>query len=55
MRPEEFHAYKKNTEFVAKLCFNICEAIAEKGKVYSDSLKNGWKYSFKMGLRRRNL
>ena len=33
---EVFHGYKKDTELVTKLSFKISEAIAEKGKPYSD-------------------
>ena len=33
---EVFHGYKKNNELVTKLSFEIAEAIAEKGKPYSD-------------------
>ena len=33
---EIFHGYKKDNELVTKLSFKIAEAIAEKGKPYSD-------------------
>ena len=33
---EVFHGYRKDTESVTKLSFKISEAIAEKGKPYSD-------------------
>ena len=34
---EIFHGYKKDNELVTKLSFKIAEAIAEKGKPYSDN------------------
>ena len=33
---EVFHGYKKDNELITKLSFKIAEAIAEKGKLYSD-------------------
>ena len=33
---EIFHGYKKDNKLVTKLSFKIAEAIAKKGKPYSD-------------------